>query len=70
MAYSSQGSHTGKLDFCILSINLVKLIEELNLIIMISTVSREIGLTMNTSKTKIMTNANVIPNHVRGEQST
>ena len=31
----------------------------------LDTVSREIGLTMNTSKTKIMTNANVIPIHMR-----
>ena len=34
----------------------------------LDTVSREIGLTMNTSKTKIMTNANVIPILIRGEQ--
>ena len=34
----------------------------------LDTVSREIGLTMNTSKTKIMTNANVIPIHIKGEQ--
>ena len=31
-------------------------------------ISKEIGLTMNTSKTKIMTNANVIPIHIRGVQ--
>ena len=35
----------------------------------LDTVSREIGLIMNTSKTKIMTNANVIPIHIRGEQT-
>ena len=34
----------------------------------LDTVSREIELTMNTSKTKIMTNANVIPIHIRREQ--
>jgi Reverse transcriptase (RNA-dependent DNA polymerase). len=32
------------------------------------TVNREIGLTMNASKTKIMTNPNIIPIHMRGEQ--
>ena len=31
----------------------------------LDTVSRDIGLTMNTSKIKIMTNANVIPIHMR-----
>ena len=31
----------------------------------LDTVSREIGLTMNTSKTKTMTNANLIPIHIR-----
>ena len=34
----------------------------------LDTVNRKIGLTMNTSKTKIMTNAKVTPIHIRGEQ--
>ena len=31
-------------------------------------VRKEIRVTMNTRKTKIMTNANVIPIHIRGVQ--
>ena len=34
----------------------------------LDTVSRVIGITMNNSETKIMTNATVIPIHIRGVQ--
>ena len=59
-------THLKFADDIILTLNSTKDLE--TMLRDLDTVSREIGLTMNTSKTKIMTNANVILIHIRGEQ--